>query len=340
MIEGLEARLNQIRQDISREIESCRGYDDLSLLYSRYLGRKGVLRGLFAQLAELSIEEKRILGPILNRFKEELSTRLKEREAYLSSLGGKTLQVFDPTLPGWKINAGRRHPVYLTMDQIKDIFKRLGFDIVTGPEIEYEYNNFEALNISADHPSHDALDTFYIERDILLRSHTSPVQIRAMKRLKPPLRLIAPGRAFRPDDPDPSHAPMFHQVEGLMVGEDVTFAHLKGILELFAREMFGPQTQMRFRPSYFPFVEPGAEVDISCVLCHGKGCSACKMSGWMEILGAGMVHPKVFQNVGYDPERYTGFAFGMGVERIAMLKYTIHDIRLFTENHFAFLQQF
>jgi len=221
-----------------------------------------------------------------------------------------------------------------------EVFARLGFDVAYGPEIEHERNNFEALNIPLDHPSRDAFDTLYLERPWLLRSHTSPVQIRTMMREKPPIRIVAPGKVFRPDKADASHLPMFHQVEGLMIGEDVTFAHLKGMLLLFAEAMFGAGTKVRFRPSFFPFTEPSAEVDISCILCGAKGCPACKGSGWMEILGSGMVHPKVLQNCNIDPEKYTGFAFGMGVERIAMLRHGVTDIRYFLENHFRFLDQF
>ena len=220
------------------------------------------------------------------------------------------------------------------------IFARLGYDVANGPEIEHEKNNFEALNIPLDHPSRDAFDTFYLERPWLLRSHTSPVQIRTMLRQKPPIRVVVPGKVFRPDKADASHLPMFHQVEGLMVGERVTFAHLKGTLLLFAESMFGAGTKVRFRPSFFPFTEPSAEVDISCILCGAKGCPACKGSGWMEILGSGMVHPRVLQMCGIDPEKYTGFAFGMGIERIAMLRHGVTDIRYFLENHFRFLEQF
>jgi phenylalanyl-tRNA synthetase alpha chain len=226
------------------------------------------------------------------------------------------------------------------MREIIKIFEILGFTVAYGPEIETEYNNFEALNIPKEHPAHDIFDTFYIKDNILLRSHTSPVQIRAMKSLKPPVRILSPGRVFRPETPDASHSSIFHQVEGFAVGKNITFAHLKGSLEFFVKKMFSEDTQMRFRPFYFPFTEPSAEVDISCVICKGNGCTVCKMTGWLEILGSGMIHPKVLENVGYDPEIWTGYAFGMGVERIAMLKYGINDIRLFQENLMPFLRQF
>ncbi|HVR86593.1 MAG TPA: phenylalanine--tRNA ligase subunit alpha, partial [Planctomycetota bacterium] len=246
----------------------------------------------------------------------------------------------DLSLPGRAPELGRRHPIYKTWDEICRVFMKLGFDVVYGPEIETEEHNFEALNIPLDHPARDGFDTFYIDPPYLVRSHTSPVQIRTMKERKPPIRVIAPGKVFRPDKPDAGHSPMFHQIEGLIVGPGITFAHLKGVLDLFAKSMWGGRTNIRFRPSYFPFTEPSAEVDVSCFICGAKGCPVCKGSGWVEILGSGMVHPKVLAGCGIDAERNTGFAFGMGVERITMLKYGVPDIRRFYENHFAFLRQF
>lgn len=327
----LEKRISEIRAQL--EAESQTAPDKLR---SKYVGRDGVVRDLFSIVAKLPPDQKGAAGKRVNEFKAELESRLSR----VSVAQPQTVRTgVDTTLPGQAPEPGRLHPVYRVWDEIVRLFQRLGFDVVYGPEIEIEQNNFEALNIPLDHPARDAFDTFYIEKPYLLRSHTSPVQIRTMKERKPPIRVIAPGKVFRPDKPDASHSPMFHQVEGLMVGEDVTFAQLKGVLALFAKSMWGPSTEIRFRPSFFPFTEPSAEVDVSCFICGAKGCSACKQSGWMEILGSGMVHPKVLANCGIDPEKYTGFAFGMGVERIAMLKYGIPDIRLFYENHLAFLRQ-
>jgi phenylalanyl-tRNA synthetase alpha chain len=307
-------------------------------LRSRYVGREGKVRDLFGLLKGLPPDLKGPAGQKLNAFKAELERRVEAmRAAPPAAAAGAAV---DLTLPGRAPELGRRHPIYRTWDGIVRVFTKLGFDVVYGPEIETEANNFEALNIPLEHPSRDAFDTFYVERPYLLRSHTSPVQIRTMKERKPPIRVIAPGKVFRPDKPDASHSPQFHQVEGLMVGPGVTFAQLKGVLDLFVKAMWGPETRTRFRPSFFPFTEPSAEVDVSCFICGAKGCSACKQSGWMEILGSGMVHPKVLENCGIDPEANTGFAFGLGVERICMLKYGIPDIRRFTENHFAFLRQF
>lgn len=350
-----------IRENIDREkqrafnkIQNARDIADLEHIRVEYLSRqiepegvtrlenvtKGKIRYFFSRLPSIHETIRSQCGNLFNQFKDEVTDKIEAKAQELKKTSKRQVEFFDTTLPGKKVYLGYRHPVYQTLEEMEYIFGKLGFDIIMGPEIESEHNNFELLNIPLEHASRDAFETFYIEGNILLRSHTSPAQIRAMKVMKPPLRIIVPGKVFRPDTPDAGHSPIFHQVEGLMVGEDVTFAHLKGVLELFAREMFGEKTRMRFRPSFFPFTEPSAEVDISCTICGGKGCSACKMSGWLEILGSGMVHPKVFENVGYDPEKYTGFAFGMGVERIAMLKYGINDIRLFTENHKEFLKQF
>ena len=299
---------------------------------NRYLDE---LNGCFKELGKLPKEQKGGAGRKLNAAKSELES------LSAGAVARKTQEVrFEDTLPGRAPVPGRRHPIYRTWDEIARVFTKLGFEIEYGPEIETEENNFQCLNIPLDHPSRDAFDTFYIRGPHLLRSHTSPVQIRGMRRRTPPFRIIAPGKVFRPDDADASHLPSFHQVEGLMVGENVSFAQLKGVLLLFAQEMFGKGTNVRFRPSFFPFTEPSAEVDISCFLCSARGCPACKGSGWMEILGSGMVHPKVFEAVGYDPERITGFAFGMGVERICMLRHGVKDIRWFVENNFRFLKQF
>lgn len=330
----IEAKIAEVREAFEKDAAAL----NRDQLRSRYVGREGKVRELFGFLKGLDPALKGPAGQKLNAFKAELERRVEEmRPAAPAAAGGTSV---DLTLPGRAPEPGRRHPIYRTWDEIVRVFSRLGFDVVYGPEIEVEENNFEALNIPLEHPSRDAFDTFYVERPYLLRSHTSPVQIRTMKERKPPIRVIAPGKVFRPDKPDASHSPQFHQVEGLMVGPGVTFAQLKGVLDLFVKAMWGPQTRTRFRPSFFPFTEPSAEVDVSCFICGAKGCSACKQSGWMEILGSGMVHPKVLENCGIDPEANTGFAFGMGVERICMLKFGIPDIRRFTENHFAFLRQF
>lgn len=333
--------VNGARERARAEIQACATKERLEEIRVAYVGRKGLIRDLFTQLGQVDPAEKGQAGALINGLKDELAALIDARARSLAtSTPTKTTSSLDLTLPGRRRRRGRRHPLYQTLDEMKDIFLQLGFEIVYGPEIETEFNNFEALNIPLNHPSRDAFDTFYVEKGILLRSHTSPVQIRTMMARKPPLRIVAPGRVFRPDTPDAGHSPMFTQMEGLMVGEEITFAHLKGVLEVFFQKTFGEGTKMRLRPSFFPFTEPSAEMDISCVICGGKGCSACKVSGWMEIGGAGMVHPKVFENVGYDPEQYTGFAFGLGVDRIAMLKYGITDIRLLTENHLRFLSQF
>lgn len=323
------------------EIAAATTADALEQTRTLWLGRKGRMRELFARLGSLSAEEKGGAGALLNQTKDRIQAAADARLAGLGPKSGPARDTaFDVTLPGTRPRIGGSHLVYQTMEEIVEILARLGFAPVYGPEVEKAYYNFEALNIPTDHPARDAFDTFYLGGGWLLRSHTSPVQIRTMETRQPPIRVSVPGKVFRPDTADASHFPMFHQVEGLMVDEGVSFADLKGVLSVFAKNYFGPDVEMRFRPSYFPFTEPSAEVDISCYLCGRKGCPACKGSGWIEILGAGMVHPKVLQNVGYDTEKYTGFAFGMGVERIAMLKHRVTDIRLLTENHGRFLCQF
>jgi phenylalanyl-tRNA synthetase alpha chain len=332
------------------EIEtSAKDAESLEALRIKYLGRKGIVTELFKKMGGLSIDEKRDVGQLLNGLKSVIATALDEKLASAST-EEETKERIDITIPGISPGLGKLHPVTKTIYEICDIFVSLGFKIVEGPEIETEYYNFETLNIPLEHPSRDAFDTFYVEskdNKHLLRSHTSPVQTRFMEKNKPPFSIVVPGKVFRPDATDASHLFMFHQIEGLVVGNDIRFSDLKGALSIFAKQMFGSQTRMRFRPSFFPFTEPSAEVDISCIICGGaqagageKRCSVCGGKGWLEILGAGMVNPKVFEKVGYDPEKVTGFAFGMGVERIAMLKYGINDIRLFFENDVRFLRQF
>jgi len=331
---SLSEKINEVRSNFEKEA----GTLPLEHLKSRYVGRDGAVRELFALLKTVPPAEKGAAGQQLNALKTDLEKRVEELSK--TKIGAAPASAVDLTLPGRAPELGRRHPIYKTWDEIARVFMKLGFDVVYGPEIETEENNFEALNIPMDHPARDGFDTFYIEPPYLVRSHTSPVQIRTMKQRRPPIRVIAPGKVFRPDKPDAGHSPMFHQLEGLIVGPGITFAHLKGVLDLFAKSMWGGTTHIRFRPSYFPFTEPSAEVDVSCFLCGAKGCPVCKGSGWVEILGSGMVHPKVLTSCGIDAEANTGFAFGMGVERITMLKYGIPDIRRFYENHFALLRQF
>jgi phenylalanyl-tRNA synthetase alpha chain len=331
---NLDEKITEVRQAFEKDARTL----PIEQLRNRYVGREGKVRELFTLLKDVPAAEKGAAGQKLNALKAVLEQKIEERAKTVVAAGPK--EAIDLTLPGRAPELARRHPIYRVWDEIVRVFAKLGFDVVYGPEIETEENNFEALNIPLDHPARDGFDTFYIDPPYLVRSHTSPVQIRTMKSRKPPIRVIAPGKVFRPDKPDAGHSPMFHQVEGLIVGPGITFAHLKGVLDLFAKSMWGEKTAIRFRPSFFPFTEPSAEVDVSCFICGAKGCSVCKGSGWVEILGSGMVHPKVLENCGIDSEANTGFAFGMGVERITMLKYGIPDIRRFYENHFAFLRQF
>ncbi len=305
----------------------------------RFLGRKGELAQLFKELGKVPEEDRREVGRILNEAKSRLEEIFSEAlEKSRENAAGKK-EAVDVTVPGRMPQRGRLHPITQTALEISRIFNWLGFETVEGPEIELDYYNFEALNIPKDHPAREMQDTFYISEDVVLRTHTSPLQVRVMEKRKPPVRVIAPGRTYRCDS-DVTHTPMFHQVEGLMVGKDVSFGDLKGILTTFVHQMFGPEVGLRFRPSFFPFTEPSAEVDIQCVICRGQGCRVCKQTGWLEILGSGMVDPEVYKYVGYDPEEVTGFAFGMGIERIAMLKFGIDDLRLFFENDLRFLGQF
>ncbi|MCX5716456.1 MAG: phenylalanine--tRNA ligase subunit alpha [Candidatus Omnitrophica bacterium] len=347
----MEEKIKSAQEQALSEISQAKTSDDIELLRVKYLGRKGLVNALFGELSSVPAQDKPKVGNLLNRLKIAVSSALDSAKGKTIDAGpAAAADSIDVTMPGRKRSLGRLHPLTQTLDNINEIFLNLGFKIAEGPEIETIYYNFEALNIPLDHPSRDAFDTFYIDDNSLLRSQTSTVQIRVMEKVKPPLAIISPGRVFRPDATDASHSFMFHQVEGLMVDKDIKFSDLKGILEIFVKRMFGEDTRMRFRPHFFPFTEPSAEVDISCIICKGKGetasagggkrCSVCGGKGWLEILGAGMVHPNVFSAVGYDPKKWRGFAFGMGVERIAMLKYGIDDIRLFFENDLRFLRQF
>jgi phenylalanyl-tRNA synthetase alpha chain len=323
-----------------QEVQRAQTPEDLEFLRVKFLGRKGALTGILRGLAKLDPEVRRQMGQEANRAKKTLEEALEQAlEALKEAARRAAAPAVDVTLPGRRPPRGRLHPLNRVMAEVCDIFLHLGFEAVEGPEVELDWYNFEALNLPPDHPARDMQDTFYFNDKVLLRTHTSPMQIRTMEQRQPPVRIIAPGKVYRRDS-DITHSPMFHQVEGLVVDKGVTFADLKGVLIAFVHEMFGPEVGVRFRPSYFPFTEPSAEVDIECVICRGEGCRVCKTSGWLEILGSGMVHPAVFEAVGYDPETYTGFAFGLGIERIAMLKYGIDDIRLFFDNDLRFLRQF
>ncbi|MFH1398470.1 MAG: phenylalanine--tRNA ligase subunit alpha [Candidatus Omnitrophota bacterium] len=335
----IDAIKTQIESDILG-VSSAQALEELRL---KYLGRKGILAQLTATIPTMPAQERAAFGQQANILKNKITNLISEKEKILGSFVSDISEgTVDIGMPGISQEPGRLHPITRVIDEICTIFLRMGFQVVEGPEIETEYNNFSGLNIPLDHPSRDAFDTFYLKdyEKLLLRSHTSPVQVRVMKSRKPPLAIVVPGRVYRPDAVDASHLFMFHQVEGFLVDEGIKFSDLKGILEVFAKSVFGEDIKMRFRPHFFPFTEPSAEVDISCIICRGEGCSVCGRKGWVEVLGSGMIHPSVLKNVGYDSKKYSGFAFGMGVERIAMLKYGINDIRLFFENDLRFLKQF
>lgn len=335
--------INLIQAQIESDLAGVATAQALEEVRVKYLGRKGLLAELTSSIPGLPVEQRGPFGKAANALKTKIVGLISEKEKTLKTENGVLRKGnLDIGLPGISRELGSIHPITQIIDEICAIFNRMGFSVVGGPEVETEYNNFTGLNIPLDHPSRDAFDTFYLKNysKLLLRSHTSPVQVRAMKTRKPPLAIIVPGRVYRPDAVDASHLFMFHQIEGFIVDENIKFSDLKGVLEFFAKSIFGDDIKMRFRPHFFPFTEPSAEVDISCIICKGKGCSVCGRKGWLEILGAGMIHPNVFKHVGYDPKKYTGFAFGMGVERIAMLKYGINDIRLFFENDLRFLKQF
>jgi len=338
----MREKLEQMKEEALRCIEQASGESELQDVRVRFLGRKGELTGLMKGLGALSAEERPVVGQLVNTIKDEIESRLENSLATAKELDiQKRLQSerIDVTLPGRRSACGTKHPISLVIEEVCDIFAGLGFSVAEGPEIEHDWYNFEALNFPPEHPARDMQDTFFVENNLLLRTHTSPVQIRTMLKQKPPVRIIAPGTVYRCDS-DATHSPMFHQIEGLMVDKGVTFGDLKGMLTIFTNQLFGQKTGVRLRPSFFPFTEPSAEVDIACVICGGKGCRVCKQSGWLEILGAGMVDPEVYRHVHYDAEEISGFAFGMGIERIAMLKYGINDMRLLFENDVRFLRQF
>ncbi|RJP21579.1 MAG: phenylalanine--tRNA ligase subunit alpha [Deltaproteobacteria bacterium] len=342
---GASEQIGRLLEEGLSALAAARSESDLLEAKGRFFGKKGAISGIMKGIGSLTVDERKALGAESNRARAELESvfdaRLAEiRERERVAREGK--ERIDVTLPGRALLPGRRHPIVQTMADTIAVFRRLGFSVRTGPDVEKDYYNFEALNFPPEHPARDMQDTFYVESDamdLVLRTHTSPIQIRTMEKTRPPVRIIAPGAVYRSDS-DITHSPMFHQVEGLAVDRDITMADLKGLLTEFCRMTFGPGKPVRFRPSYFPFTEPSAEMDIQCVICGGSGCRVCKDTGWLEILGAGMVDPAVFGFVGYDPEEYTGFAFGMGIERIAMLRHGISDIRLFFENDIRFLSQF
>ena len=337
-------QLHRLEHDFREAVTAATGLDELQALRVRFLGKKGPVIALLRKMGGLPAAERPRVGQALNDLRGLLERLLAEKEVLLKAQEAEHClerEAIDVTLPGYPFPLGRKHPLTQVQDEIEAIFTGLGFQVARGPEIESDYYNFGALNFQADHPNRDMQDSFYVAPEYLLRTHTSPVQIRTMELQAPrlPLRVIAPGKVYRRDD-DISHSPMFHQVEGLAVDRGITLADLKGTLLLFAREMFGPQQQLRLRPSFFPFTEPSAEVDLTCLICRGRGCRTCGQTGWLEILGAGMVHPRVLEAGGYDPADVTGFAFGMGVERIAMLKYGVDDLRAFFTNDLRFLRQF
>ncbi len=341
-IPDMNETLDQLMQSALAEIAGAASEDTLQELRVRYLGKKGELTAVMKGLGSLSPEERPRMGQMVNTVKDRLETTLEETLQRVRAAAKKERlerERLDVTLPGRTSPLGTKHPISLVIEEISDIFAGLGFQVAEGPEVELDFYNFEALNFPKDHPARDMQDTFFVDDDILLRTHTSPVQVRTMLKHAPPVRIISPGTVYRCDS-DATHSPMFHQIEGFMVDKGVTFGDLKGILTNFVNQFFGAGTGVRLRPSFFPFTEPSAEVDIACVMCKGQGCRVCKQSGWLEILGAGMIDPEVYRHVGYDPESISGFAFGMGIERVAMLKYGIGDLRMFFDNDVRFLQQF
>ena len=340
----MQEELKKIKQKALAAMEETNSLEGLNEMKVKFLGKKGELTSILKEMGKLSAEERPVVGQLANEIRDDINKYLDEKSAYIKkqALNAKlALETIDVTLPGKALPEGTKHPLTLVMDDAKEIFTGLGFEVAEGPEVESDYYNFEALNLPKDHPARDMQDTYYINKDIVLRTQTSAVQARAMEKKNGalPVKMVCMGKVYRKDD-DATHSPMFHQIEGLVVDEHITMADLKGILLEFIQEMFGEKVSLRLRPSYFPFTEPSVEVDISCVNCGGKGCRVCSNTGWLEILGAGMVHPNVLRAGGYDPQKVTGFAFGMGVERIAMLKYGIDDLRLMFENDLRFLRQF
>ncbi|MGC9006008.1 MAG: phenylalanine--tRNA ligase subunit alpha [Sulfurihydrogenibium sp.] len=338
----VKAQLLNLKEEVLKEIEAVKDPSSLNEIRIKYLGKKGVITSILKTLGSLKPEERKEVGQLANSIKEFLEEKIREYEELFKKREleeSLKREKIDVTLPHSWFEIGSPHPVLQTLKEITDIFVYMGFSVESGPEVEYEDYNFTMLNIPENHPARDMQDTFYLNNGMLLRTHTSPVQVRTMLKKKPPIAIVAPGRVYR-KDLDPTHSPMFHQIEGLMVDEGITFRHLKGILTIFLESVFGKNIPIRFRPSYFPFTEPSAEVDIGCTVCGGKGCKVCKNTGWLEILGCGMVDPNVFQACNIDPDKYTGFAFGLGIERITMLRYQINDIRLLFTNDLRFNSQF
>jgi phenylalanyl-tRNA synthetase alpha chain len=336
----LERDIKKLIEQFHNQISSVKTQEDLKKIKSEYIGRKGIITQMLKNITSLPEGDKPKIGQLLNQAKGEFQRAILEKEKEIFQEEAGRVEQIDLTIPGRNFKLGTIHPVELILKATEDIFLGMGFCVVDGPEIELDYYNFEALNIPKDHPARDDQDSFYITPEVLLRTQTSPMQVRTMENQSPPVRIISTGKCYRRDAIDSTHSPMFHQIEGLAVDEDIALSDLKGVIIEFCQQIFGKDRIVRFRPGYFPFVEPGAEVDVSCGLCKGKGCQSCGYSGWLEIMGAGMVHPHVLEMAGYDSEKYTGFAFGMGAERIAMLKYSINDIRLFFENDLRFLSQF
>ncbi len=339
----MKTQLEKIRNAAKEALDSFETKEQIEEARIKYLGKKGELTAILKQMGKLSAEERPVIGQLANEIRADIEEKIatKSEELKKKELDRKLKEeTIDVTMPGKEASIGHKHPLSIVLDEIKEIFMGMGFDVAEGPEVEYDYYNFEALNIPKDHPARDTQDTFYIDDNIVLRTQTSPVQIRFMENNKPPFRMIAPGRVFRSDAVDATHSPLFHQIEGLVVDKNVTMADLKGTLEAFAKRLYGEDTKIRLRPHHFPFTEPSCEIDVSCFKCGGKGCSMCKGEGWIEILGGGMVHPKVLKNGGVDPEEYSGFAFGIGLERLVMFRFNIDDMRLLYENDLRFLEQF
>lgn len=339
----MKEQLEKIKEEALRQIESSEALEKLNDIRVSYLGKKGELTNLLKGMKDVAPEDRPKVGQMVNDVRGLIEGRLEEAKTALAKKAREEqlkMEVIDVTLPASKNNVGHSHPGTIALEEVERIFVGMGYEVVEGPEVEYDRYNFEKLNIPKGHPARDEQDTFYINENILLRSQTSPVQVRTMEKGKLPIRMIAPGRVFRSDEVDATHSPSFHQIEGLVIDKNITFADLKGTLAEFARELFGPETKVKFRPHHFPFTEPSAEVDVTCFKCGGSGCRFCKGSGWIEILGCGMVHPHVLEMCGIDPDEYSGFAFGVGLERIALLKYEIDDMRLLYENDIRFLKQF
>ncbi len=339
----MKEQLEKIRLAAAEALAGVENGEMLDAVRVKYLGKKGELTAVLRGMGALSAEERPAIGQLANEVRAFVEGEIEKKKAVIAEKAREEKlksEVIDVTMPGRRRVEGRLHPLTQVLDEVTDIFTGMGFTIAEGPDIELDYYNFEALNIPADHPARDTQDTFYINDKILLRTQTSPVQVRVMEKTKPPIRIISPGRVFRSDAVDATHSPVFHQIEGLVVDKGVTMADLKGTLEAFVKGLYGDDAKIRLRPHHFPFTEPSAEVDVSCFVCGGKGCGVCKGEGWIEILGAGMVHPKVLANCGIDPEVYSGFAFGLGLERIVMRRYNIDDLRLFFENDMRFLKQF